>query len=55
MKKAVLMWLMVFLIVNSLFAAAQTDSSGDTSSSDSSSCNWWCKVTSLFGGNVVGK
>jgi len=51
MKKAVLMWCMVFLLLNSLFAVGQVDST----SSDSSSCNWWCKVKAVFEGNVVGK
>ncbi len=44
-------WVIVLLLLNSLFAVAQEDSS----SVDSSSCNWWCKVKAVFGGNVVGK
>jgi len=47
MKKAVLMWLMLVLLVNGLFAVA---SSSDSSSGDSSSssCNWWCKKADGF-------
>ncbi len=46
-----MMWVIVLLLLNSLFAVAQVDSS----SVDSSSCNWWCRVKAVFGGNVVGK
>ncbi len=43
----------VLLLLNSLFAVAQEDSSSvDSSLID---CNWWCKVKAVFEGNVVGK
>jgi len=52
MKKQVMMIFVPFLLVNSLFAAAQTESSSSSSASD---CNWWCKIKAVFGGNVVGE
>ncbi len=50
MKKQVMVIFVLVLLLNSLFAVAET-----TSSDTSSDCNWWCKVKTVFGGNVVGK
>ena len=54
MKKQVMAWVILVLLVNSLFAVGQTESS---SSEDSSliDCNWWCKIKAVFSGGVVGK
>ncbi len=52
-KKQVIAIFVLILLLNSLFAVAQTTSSD--SSGDTSSCNWWCKIKAVFGGNVVGK
>jgi len=52
MKKQVIAWVILVLLLNSLFAAAQTESSSSSSASD---CNWWCKIKTVFEGNVVGK
>ncbi len=53
MKKQVMTWIIVVLVLNSLFATAESTSASP--SGDSSSCNWWCKVKAVFSGNVVGK
>ncbi len=43
---------LLMLVFSSLGVAV--DSNGVDSNGDDS-CNWWCKVKSVFGGNVVGK
>jgi len=51
MRKAVLAWCMMFLVVSGLFAAGQTETTSNTLPVE---CNLWCKVKSVFSGNVVG-